>query len=866
MSLTETALRLPGDDERARVPDERVPFSVLILNDELPIFPGSGGVEYLTTRALAPRCDHVGLVSMAHRRRDLDLAGGLRDAGVSMYLWESPFLDGVPTSTHAPAARRLHQWFARAVQRWKAWPDRPLDVVMADGSFRNMSHPLVQALSARAWPVVSVVQTHEAHIIDYVPEPALSVLVMHDVRARIFERRAQIAATARERRWCLRQAARYHEFERRYCRRYDLVVTVSDTDAAYVRQEYHARRVVTRRLPVDTSYYMPASPASHEPGMIIFTGLMNHAPNADAAVFMARDVLPRIQAKMPSATFWIVGRHPAPEVAALASLPGVHVTGEVPDVRPYLARATVVVVPLRYGSGARQKILEAWSMQKCIVSTTIGAEGLTAVDGVHLSLADAPEAIASQVLRALTDEAWRTQISHAGRTTAIVEHDPERIARAYVTDLSEALTAKRHAMEPMRVALDLRWLIPGLAGGIEHVARALLRELLAIDAHNYYTLILPAQTRDAFDLRGHPRVRVNCPESWETIVQRAWLRLRRRLHAALRLDFWESPDVLQLRWLRSLDARFSYSFPGYTFPDVWGLPQVLMVPDIQHEYCPEFFTPESLEERTRVYRGSIERATHLTAISEFTRQTLIDKLGVPPERVTTILLAADPIFRAAQDEGLRGDGSGAREEAAADRDVLHRHDLEAGGYLFFPGHTWHHKNHAAAIAALQVLRERHGLRLPLVCTGGAREAQPAIHEAIKEAGVDGEVRFLGYCERGDLPALYRGAACLVFPSLFEGFGMPVLEAMACGCPVVCSNTTSLPEIAGDAARLVDPRDPDAIAAAIADIVRDGECREAMRRRGFTQAARFSWRRHTLETLRVFRAVHQRVTGGTDVHD
>src|SRR5262249_37633965 len=159
----------------------------------------------------------------------------------------------------------------------------------------------------------------------------------------------------------------------------------------------------------------------------------------------------------------------------------------------------------------------------------------------------------------------------------------------------EALADKRHALEPMRVALDLRWMIPGLAGGIEHVARALIRELFAIDAYNYYTLILPAQTRDAFDLRGHPRVRVNCPESFEMVLQRGWLRLRQKLHAALHLDFWESPDVLQLRWLRSLNARFTYSFPGYTFPDIWPLPQVLMVPDIQHEYCPEFFTPESLE-------------------------------------------------------------------------------------------------------------------------------------------------------------------------------------------------------------------------------------------------------------------------------
>ena len=856
MSLTESVLRPAGDEQRARVGVDtaRAPIRLLIINDELPIFPGSGGVEYLTTLAMAPLCDRVGLVSMAHRRQDLERAAGLPDAGVSMFLWESPFLDGVPESAHPPLARRIHQWFVSVLMRWKAWPDRPLESVLADGGFRNLSHGLTQAMSEGAWPIVSVVQTHEAHVLDYLPQPALSVLVMHDVRARVFERRALVASGAGERRRYLRQAARYHDFERRYCAKYDLVVTVSDVDAEYVRREYGARRVVTRRLPVDTRYYLPQPEATQEPGMIIFTDLMNHGPNADAAVFMAREVFPRIKAGLPQATFWIVGRHPSPEVQQLATLPGVHVTGEVPDVRPFLARATTVVVPLRFGSGARQKILEAWSMEKCIVSTTIGAEGLTGEDGVHLAIADGAEALATQVTRALTDEPWRQQISRAGRAIARVEHDPERIARVYVEDLSEALAEKRHALEPMRVAFDLRWMIPGLAGGIEHVARALIRELFAIDAHNYYTLILPAQTRDAFDLRGHPRVRVNCPESFEAVMQRGWLRLRQKLHAALHLDFWESPDVLQLRWLRSLNARFTYSFPGYTFPDIWPLPQVLMVPDIQHEYCPEFFTPESLEERTRVYRGSIERALHLTAISEFTRQTLIDKLGVAPDRVTTIHLAADPIFRIASE-------SGRQDEQAHDRAVLQRHGLESGGYLFFPGHTWHHKNHATAIAALRVLRERHGLQLPLVCTGAAREAQPAIHEAIQAAGVEGQVKFLGYCERHELPSLYREAACLVFPSLFEGFGMPVLEAMACGCPVVCSNSTSLPEIAGDAAQLVDPRDDADIAAAIARVVREAECRDEMRQRGFVQAARFSWRRHTLETLRVFRDVDQRVTGG-----
>jgi glycosyltransferase involved in cell wall biosynthesis len=146
----------------------------------------------------------------------------------------------------------------------------------------------------------------------------------------------------------------------------------------------------------------------------------------------------------------------------------------------------------------------------------------------------------------------------------------------------------------------------------------------------------------------------------------------------------------------------------------------------------------------------------------------------------------------------------------------------------------------------------------LVCTGGAREAQPALEQQIAEHELQNQVRFLGYCPHGDLPALYRGAACLIFPSLFEGFGMPVLEAMACGCPVVCSNTSSLPEIAGDAALLVDPFDSEAIAAAAARLLREADLRADMRARGIQQAKLFSWQRHTRETVAVFYRVHRQI--------
>jgi glycosyltransferase involved in cell wall biosynthesis len=820
------------------------PLNLLIINDELPTFQGSGGNEFLCTLNMQRQALDVGVVSMTHRRGDLARIQALRDAGVQFYLWQSPHIDSEVTGPPPRPGwvRRLHAWLFRLWTSLRAGGDRPVETVQFGGSLRNMSASLLKALRERRWPIVTVIQTHAAGVIEAMPRPLVSVLVMHDIRALIFERRAAVEPGSAARQRLLAEAHRYRAFERAQCQNYDLVVTMSTEDAAWVTEHYAPRRVAVRPLPVDAAFFAPRSPEDEVPGRVVFTGLMSHPPNIDAAIFMARTVLPRIRAQRPQAEFWIVGRNPTPDVLALAAIPGVQVTGGVDDIRSLLWSAQIVVVPLRYGSGARNKIVEAWSLEKCVVSTTMGAEGLSYEDGKSLFIADTPDDLASTIVRLLVDPALRDSVRAAGRALVRTAHDPERIARTYARDIQRVIDEKVQGDVAVRAAIDLRWMTPGLAGGIEHVARSFLRELLPIDHQNRYTVLLPDRARHEFDLRRNPNVRVMTTDSPGRSLARIGHRVAALAHRLVRFDYWQSPELQQLQFLRDLDADLVYSLPGYINPDLLGLPQVLMVPDIQHEYCPEFFEPQALQERIRVYRHSINWAAHICAISEFTRQTLIDKLQVSPDRVTTVLLAADPIFQPTAAPGF-------------DDMVMARHGLTRGGYVFFPGHTWHHKNHLRAIEAMRVLRDRHNLRLPLICTGGAREAQPRLLEAIYANGLDGQVQFLGYCDRHVLPALYRQAACLLFPSLFEGFGMPVLEAMACGCPVVCSNTTSLPEIAGDAAWLVDPCDPEAIAAGIADVLDDDERRHAMRARGFTQAARFSWRRHTLQTLRVFREVY-----------
>lgn len=835
-----------GESASARSHPSRSALRLLVLNTELPIFPGGGGVEFLAMTRLAALADTVGLVSMAHTRRDLERSRELSAAGVQLYLWESPWMETAPSAAPPPAGiiRRLHRMVRNVVESLRAG-GRPVDTRIMDAAFANLAPGVLNAFGERSWHVVSVVQSSAAAMIDHVPRHLVSVLVMHDIRARLYERRARVARSFIDRYYLQREARRYARFERKYCQRYDLVVTVSSEDARWVNTHYRPRRLFELPLPVDTTHFVPAPSAAEQPCRIVFTGHLSHPPNVDAAVYFATEVLPRVRELEPAAEFHVAGRHPVAEVRALASLPGVQLFPDVPDIRDHLAPASVVVVPLRFGSGARQKILEAWSMEKCVVSTSVGAEGLAYEDGANLLIADSTEALAATIVRALRDSSLRARVRHTGRVIVETRHNPERLAAGYHAELNTIARQKAGPDNRMHVMLDMRWMVPGVAGGIENLARAFVRELILLDATNEYRLVLPAVCRYDFDLRGRRNFRVVSHDSTWELAKRVARSAEHRLLSSLRLPDVNTPHVRQLSRLADLGVEIGYSFPGYIHPELWPLRNVTVIPDIQHEYLPELFAPAALEERRRVYGDAARRADHVCAISEFTRRTLIEKLGLAPDAVTTVPLAADSCFR--HDAPLDADAA-----------VLARHGLTPGGYLFFPAHTWRHKNHVAAVEALRILRDRHRLKLTLVCTGGAREAQPAVDALIESAGLQESVVFLGYVSRTELPALYRRAACLVFPSLFEGFGMPVLEAMASGCPVVCSNTTSLPEIAGGSAELVNPRDPDAIATAVALLVGDRELHADRVRRGLEQARTYSWRRHTLETLSVLRSVHEKL--------
>ena len=229
-------------------------------------------------------------------------------------------------------------------------------------------------------------------------------------------------------------------------------------------------------------------------------------------------------------------------------------------------------------------------------------------------------------------------------------------------------------------------------------------------------------------------------------------------------------------------------------------------------------------------------AARVMAPSQATRDDLIARLGVPREKIVVTPLAADARFAPQPQTGIER--------------VREKYQLPAQ-YILSVGVNKPHKNLATLVSALESFAIRRSpFAVPLVIAGAYDPRYPVTTSKIEHR--EPEIIFLRDVPDADLPALYAGAIVFVFPSLYEGFGLPPLEAMACGAPVVCSNASSLPEVVGDAAVLVDARNAQELGSAIARVLDDAALRDELRAKGIAQAAQFSWERTARETLKVYK--------------
>lgn len=385
------------------------------------------------------------------------------------------------------------------------------------------------------------------------------------------------------------------------------------------------------------------------------------------------------------------------------------------------------------------------------------------------------------------------------------------------------------------VVLEMLGLVPGQIGGMETYARNLAKVLPTLDAPYRYVAAVGTEVRDLIPNGSGSIV------GWVADPRlSAWTRRVRPIRTLLQsaalarqLRRW-APDVVHCTLM----------FPK----PPWGARKmVVTIPDLNFELLPDCWGP--LDRRLMSFgcRLAARMAEAVITISRFSKQVLVTTYGLSPERVyvTPLGVAADRFAPATNPA------------AAA---VLRRELGLPSDVLLYPANTWPHKNHARLLEALAALRETDGLRPCLVLTGAAKHAHRTIMDTATRLGLAGQVRWLGYVDQPRLLALYRTATALVFPSLHEGFGMPILEAMACGCPVACSRTTAAGDTAGDGALTFDPEDIGSILGALRALLGSEELRRDLARRGLARASQFSWERTARATLLVYDEVVARPAG------
>jgi glycosyltransferase involved in cell wall biosynthesis len=374
----------------------------------------------------------------------------------------------------------------------------------------------------------------------------------------------------------------------------------------------------------------------------------------------------------------------------------------------------------------------------------------------------------------------------------------------------------------VHIAIDAHSVGSNFAGN-ETYAVSLIEALAEIDQTNLYTLYVTTPAAiDRFTNRW-PNFRVT-----RTLPHTPLVRIPLTLSTELRR---RPVDVLHVQ---------------YTAPPLTPCPVVTTIHDLSFEHLPETFNRRSWMQLRLTVRHTARRAAQIIAISEYSRQDIIKTYGISPDRITVTPVAAAQRFAPVTDETEL-------------KRVRQNYGLEAD-YILSVCSIQPRKNLVRLIEAYSCLRGSvsDGKLPQLVLAGKRGWLDSEVFQFAQQRSLNGDIVFTGYVHDDDLPALYSGAICFAYPSFFEGFGLPVLEAMQCGAPVIAGNRTSIPEVVGDAALLFDPFDSDSIMKGLAQVLNDSAYRATLRSRGFARARDFDWKRTAQLTLQVYeRAASQK---------
>ena len=375
----------------------------------------------------------------------------------------------------------------------------------------------------------------------------------------------------------------------------------------------------------------------------------------------------------------------------------------------------------------------------------------------------------------------------------------------------------------MRIGIDAH-AIGARQGGNETYIANLIKSLAEIDGNNLYTIYLAdagaaAEWREKFTTRYQNfSVRLLPPPT--PLV---------RVPVYLTYELYKRPvDVLHVQ---------------YTAPPFCRVPVVVTIHDLAFERMPETFTRRGSFQLKLTVRRTAKKAARIATVSEYSRQDLLDIYKLSPDKVVVTYNGVESSFT--PQPSVPNEAEAVRKRFGVSRD-----------FLLAVGSLQPRKNLVRLIRAYARLRsEREDFRPQLVIVGRKLWLTSEIFDEVKRQRWADDVILTGYVADEDLPALYRAARAFVYPSLFEGFGLPPLEAMASGTPVVTSDVSSLPEITGDAALLIDPNDERALANALIEIMNNDRLRAELREKGIAQAKKFTWRDAAEKTLRLYQEAY-----------
>lgn len=381
-------------------------------------------------------------------------------------------------------------------------------------------------------------------------------------------------------------------------------------------------------------------------------------------------------------------------------------------------------------------------------------------------------------------------------------------------------------MEHKNILVDLLPVLPGgTNGGAKVWVLELLQNMCAATPNTHWTILVqPNLNTDFISL---PNVRfVAAPGYQVSILFRLSMLMLNKLENYLTLAQYKKLylwlDGFRMRAVKKKQYKFDLLFCPFTDPVLYkkNIPTVTIIYDLQFLTYPEFFSYPDFLHRQQVIHRACAFATKIITISDYSKNRVIAMQKLPADKIKTIYIGRS------------------KQVVTTDDTILAQWDLKPQQYLIYPANFWKHKNHERLFIAFNAALREQKPQLKLVLTGAPCARQEFLKIYLQKSQLDKDIIMLDYVANDELSILLNNSLALIFPSLYEGFGMPIVEAMALGVPVLCSNVTALPEIAGDACLQFAPQSPASIKNAILEIYQNDKLRAELIQKGHQQATKF----------------------------